>query len=71
MEYAQKSRYNASQVPAEWHGWLHHVTDRTGDEVSTLKVQLIVFKDWILISVLFFNMIIFVAIDAKTQKVWG
>ncbi|KMZ62067.1 putative NADH dehydrogenase [ubiquinone] 1 alpha subcomplex subunit12 [Zostera marina] len=37
VEYAQKSRYNASQVPAEWHGWLHHVTDRTGDELLMLK----------------------------------
>lgn len=34
VEYAQKGRYNASQVPAEWHGWLHFVTDHTGDEVS-------------------------------------
>lgn len=34
MEYAQKNRYNASQVPAEWHGWLHYITDHTGDEVS-------------------------------------
>jgi hypothetical protein len=21
-------------VPAEWHGWLHHITDTTGDKVS-------------------------------------
>lgn len=34
VEYAEKGRYNASQVPPEWHGWLHHVTDHTGDEVS-------------------------------------
>lgn len=33
VEYASKSRYNASQVPPEWHGWLHYITDRTGDEV--------------------------------------
>ncbi|KAG5617435.1 hypothetical protein H5410_017259 [Solanum commersonii] len=37
VEYAQKNRYNASQVPAEWHGWLHHVTDHTGDELLLLK----------------------------------
>lgn len=34
MEYASKDRYNASQVPPEWHGWLHYITDHTGDEVS-------------------------------------
>jgi len=33
VEYAEKGRYNASQVPPEWHGWLHHITDHTGDEV--------------------------------------
>lgn len=34
VEYAEKGRYNASQVPPEWHGWLHNVTDHTGDEAS-------------------------------------
>ncbi|KAK3403659.1 hypothetical protein EUGRSUZ_K00090 [Eucalyptus grandis] len=34
VEYAEKGRYNASQVPAEWHGWLHHITDHTGDEAT-------------------------------------
>lgn len=34
VEYASKNRYNASQVPPEWHGWLHHITDHTGDEVD-------------------------------------
>lgn len=34
VEYASKTRYNASQVPPEWHGWLHYITDRTGDEVN-------------------------------------
>lgn len=34
VEYAEKSRYNASQVPPEWHGWLHFITDHTGDEAS-------------------------------------
>ncbi|XP_009777284.1 putative NADH dehydrogenase [ubiquinone] 1 alpha subcomplex subunit 12 [Nicotiana tabacum] len=37
VEYAQKDRYNASQVPAEWHGWLHYITDHTGDELLLLK----------------------------------
>jgi len=36
VEYAEKTRYNASQVPAEWHGWLHFITDHTGDEVIIL-----------------------------------
>lgn len=35
VEYAEKSRYNASQVPPEWHGWLHFITDHTGDEASS------------------------------------
>ncbi|THG05431.1 hypothetical protein TEA_011825 [Camellia sinensis var. sinensis] len=37
VEYALKDRYNASQVPAEWHGWLHFITDHTGDELLMLK----------------------------------
>ncbi|KAK4789392.1 hypothetical protein SAY86_020711 [Trapa natans] len=37
VEFAEKSRYNASQVPPEWHGWLHHITDHTGDELLMLK----------------------------------
>jgi len=37
VEYAEKGRYNASQVPAEWHGWLHVITDRTGDELLMQK----------------------------------
>ncbi|KAH7571488.1 hypothetical protein JRO89_XS04G0061200 [Xanthoceras sorbifolium] len=42
VEYAEKGRYNASQVPAEWHGWLHFITDHTGDEASlVLKYYMI------------------------------
>ncbi|KAL4568015.1 hypothetical protein LXL04_023615 [Taraxacum kok-saghyz] len=37
VEYASKNRYNASQVPPEWHGWLHFITDHTGDELLMLK----------------------------------
>ncbi|KAL2921478.1 putative NADH dehydrogenase [ubiquinone] 1 alpha subcomplex subunit 12 [Bienertia sinuspersici] len=37
VEYASKNRYNASQVPPEWHGWLHFITDHTGDELLALK----------------------------------
>ncbi|WRX35209.1 NADH dehydrogenase [ubiquinone] 1 alpha subcomplex subunit 12 - like 2 [Theobroma cacao] len=36
VEYAKKDRYDASQVPPEWHGWLHCITDHTGDEASPL-----------------------------------
>ncbi|KAE8692973.1 NADH dehydrogenase 1 alpha subcomplex subunit 12 [Hibiscus syriacus] len=34
VEYAKKDRYDASQVPPEWHGRLHCITDHTGDEAS-------------------------------------
>uniref|UniRef100_A0A1D1YW74 NADH dehydrogenase [ubiquinone] 1 alpha subcomplex subunit 12 n=1 Tax=Anthurium amnicola TaxID=1678845 RepID=A0A1D1YW74_9ARAE len=37
VEYAEKRRYNASQVPPEWHGWLHFITDHTGDELLMLR----------------------------------
>lgn len=37
VEYASKNRYNASQVPPEWHGWLHYITDHTGDELLKLR----------------------------------
>ncbi|KAF6989498.1 hypothetical protein CFC21_006830 [Triticum aestivum] len=39
VEYADKGRYNASQVPAEWHGWLHHITDSTGDKLLEEKTK--------------------------------
>lgn len=42
VEYASKNRYNASQVPPEWHGWLHHITDRTGDEVSLSSGRILI-----------------------------
>ncbi|KAL3677222.1 hypothetical protein R1sor_027170 [Riccia sorocarpa] len=29
--------YNASSIPAEWHGWLHHITDRTPEQLEGLK----------------------------------
>ncbi|XP_072958041.1 probable NADH dehydrogenase [ubiquinone] 1 alpha subcomplex subunit 12 isoform X2 [Typha angustifolia] len=37
VEYAEKRRYDASQIPPEWHGWLHHITDHTGDELLLSK----------------------------------
>ncbi|KAK4758057.1 hypothetical protein SAY87_019358 [Trapa incisa] len=40
VEYAEKSRYNAYQVPPEWHGWLHNITDHTGDELLMLKPKM-------------------------------
>ncbi|KAH9316490.1 hypothetical protein KI387_025117, partial [Taxus chinensis] len=33
VEYGDKKRYNASMVPPEWHGWLHHITDHTPEQV--------------------------------------
>ncbi|KAG5079566.1 hypothetical protein JHK86_003631 [Glycine max] len=41
VEYAKKTRYNASQVPAEWHGWLHFITDHTGDEGHRIHKEFI------------------------------
>ncbi|KAL2652418.1 hypothetical protein R1flu_020546 [Riccia fluitans] len=29
--------YNASSIPPEWHGWLHHITDRTAEQLEGLK----------------------------------
>ena len=49
VEYAEKSRYNASQVPAEWHGWLHFITDHTGDEVLVHFPQFISINNAIMI----------------------
>ena len=40
VEYAKKDRYDASQVPPEWHGWLHCITDHTGDEASPVLTML-------------------------------
>uniref|UniRef100_A0A0D6R476 NADH dehydrogenase [ubiquinone] 1 alpha subcomplex subunit 12 n=1 Tax=Araucaria cunninghamii TaxID=56994 RepID=A0A0D6R476_ARACU len=37
VEYADKKRYNASNVPPEWHGWLHFVTDHTADQLQMFK----------------------------------
>ena len=30
VEYADLDNYNASSVPREWHGWLHHADDAPG-----------------------------------------
>ena len=40
VEYAKKDRYDTSQVPPEWHGWLHCITDHTGDEASPVLTML-------------------------------
>uniref|UniRef100_A0A2N9J5E6 NADH dehydrogenase [ubiquinone] 1 alpha subcomplex subunit 12 n=1 Tax=Fagus sylvatica TaxID=28930 RepID=A0A2N9J5E6_FAGSY len=40
VEYAEKGRYNASQVPPEWHGWLHYITDHTGDEARSFSYSI-------------------------------
>ena len=34
VEYADAVDYDASSVPPEWHGWLHHITDHTPEQVS-------------------------------------
>lgn len=41
VEYVEKGRYNASQVPPEWHGWLHNITDHTGDEASIRHFEIV------------------------------
>jgi NADH:ubiquinone oxidoreductase subunit len=33
VDYADTENYNASSVPPEWHGWLHHITDHTAEQV--------------------------------------
>jgi NADH:ubiquinone oxidoreductase subunit len=33
VEYADAVDYDASSVPPEWHGWLHHITDHTPEQV--------------------------------------
>ena len=30
VKYANLADYNASQIPREWHGWLHHVDNEPG-----------------------------------------
>lgn len=45
MEYASKDRYNASQVPPEWHGWLHFITDHTGDQVGPFVLSYMLLID--------------------------
>lgn len=32
VEYVDDWNYDASMVPPEWHGWLHHMTDECGSE---------------------------------------
>ncbi|GBG61669.1 hypothetical protein CBR_g23185 [Chara braunii] len=34
VEYSSPM-YNASTVPPEWHGWLHHITDQTPDQIAS------------------------------------
>ncbi|BBM98902.1 NADH dehydrogenase (ubiquinone) 1 alpha subcomplex subunit 12 [Marchantia polymorpha subsp. ruderalis] len=34
--YADKV-YNASAIPPEWHGWLHHITDHTPEQLEGLR----------------------------------
>jgi len=36
VEYSDIHNYDASMVPPEWHGWLHHQTDFTPDKEPSL-----------------------------------
>ncbi len=67
VEYAEKGRYNASQVPPEWHGWLHYITDHTGDEARSFSYSI-----WYLIlrKHVLNKECIFSASDAKTTEIW-
>lgn len=59
VEYAEKSRYNASQVPAEWHGWLHFITDHTGDEASPVLMLFMQCQitTWVVMSMHFLQLL--------------
>eukprot|EP00271_Cylindrocystis_brebissonii_P012289 TRINITY_DN30579_c0_g1_i1.p1 TRINITY_DN30579_c0_g1~~TRINITY_DN30579_c0_g1_i1.p1 ORF type:complete len:164 (+),score=44.16 TRINITY_DN30579_c0_g1_i1:131-622(+) len=37
VEYKDKYNYNASTVPPEWHGWLHHISDYKPEDLEELK----------------------------------
>ncbi|CAI5483626.1 unnamed protein product [Closterium sp. Yama58-4] len=37
VEYKESWGYNASTVPPEWHGWLHHITDDLPDKILAFK----------------------------------
>lgn len=65
VEYAEKGRYNASQVPPEWHGWLHHITDHTGDEACISHFEIVVLSFSFFAEITF--EIPFAASDAETK----
>jgi len=31
--YADRSKFDGSMVPSEWHGWLHHTNDRPPSQI--------------------------------------
>ncbi|KAG0561283.1 hypothetical protein KC19_9G051600 [Ceratodon purpureus] len=37
VKYADAVDYDAASVPPEWHGWLHHITDHTPEQLEALK----------------------------------
>eukprot|EP01099_Mayorella_cantabrigiensis_P001995 TRINITY_DN1872_c0_g1_i1.p1 TRINITY_DN1872_c0_g1~~TRINITY_DN1872_c0_g1_i1.p1 ORF type:complete len:154 (+),score=40.97 TRINITY_DN1872_c0_g1_i1:43-462(+) len=39
VDYSAGFAYDASQVPPEWHSWLHHMSDIPGHKVSPPKFQ--------------------------------
>lgn len=50
VEYADKSAYNASSVPPEWHGWLHYMTDHTPEEVFTFLDHHVIYSSYCVMS---------------------
>ena len=36
VEYSNIHNYDASMIPPEWHGWMHHVYDETPEEQTKL-----------------------------------
>jgi len=38
VDYADPKNVNASQVPAEWHTWLHHITDTPGQSPELIAL---------------------------------
>jgi len=38
VDYADPSNVNASQIPPEWHSWLHHVTDTPGQSPEVIAL---------------------------------
>eukprot|EP01110_Echinostelium_bisporum_P003692 TRINITY_DN18986_c0_g1_i1.p1 TRINITY_DN18986_c0_g1~~TRINITY_DN18986_c0_g1_i1.p1 ORF type:complete len:161 (-),score=35.71 TRINITY_DN18986_c0_g1_i1:16-498(-) len=46
VEYADQANPEASAVPAEWHQWLHHITDEPGTAPTVVAMTPKFAKDW-------------------------